>query len=102
MKVTEQNEKAGLKLSIQKTKIMISGPIWGKIESSDRFYFLGFQKSLQTVTAAMNEKMFASWKESYDKSRQNITKQRCHFANKDPYSESYILYSSHVRVVNRY
>ena len=67
---------------------MISGPIWGKIESSDRFYFLGFQKSLQTVTAAMNEKMFASWKESYDKSRQNITKQRCHFANKDPSNQS--------------
>ena len=87
MKVTEQSEKAGLKLSIQKTKIMISGPIWGKIKNSDIFYFLGFQKSLQTVTAAMNEKMFASWKESYDKSRQNITKQRCHFENKDPHSE---------------
>ena len=100
MKVTEQSEKAGLKFSIQKTKIMISSPIWGKIESSDRFYFLGFQKSLQTVTTAMNEKMFASWKESYDKYRQNITKQRCHFASKGPYCESYIFSSSHVRVVN--
>ena len=66
---------------------MISGPIWGKIKNSDRFYFLGFQKSLQTVTVAMNEKTFASWKESYDKSRQNITKQRHHFANKDLHSE---------------
>ena len=64
---------------------MISSPIWGKIESSDRFYFLCSKN--QTVTAAMNEKMFASWKESYDKSRQNITKQRCHFENKDPHSE---------------
>ena len=87
MKVTEQSGKAGLKLNIQKTKIMISGPIWGKIESRDRFYFLGFQKSLQTVTAAMNAKMFASWKESYEKSRQNIIQQRRHFANKDPHSE---------------
>ena len=88
MKVTEQSEKARLKLSIQKTKIMMSGPIWGKIESSDRLYFLGSQKSLQTVTAGMNEKILATWKESYDKSRQNITKQRCHFASKGPYCES--------------
>ena len=101
MKVKEQSEKAGLKLSFQKTKIMISHPIWAKIESSDRFYFLGFQKSLQTVTAALNGKMFTSWKVSYDTSRQNITKQRHHFANKDPYSESCIFSSSHVRIVNR-
>ena len=46
MKVKEENEKADLKLNIQKTKIMASGPItsW-KIErrknNSDRFYFLG-------------------------------------------------------------
>ena len=49
MRVKEESEKAGLKLSIQKTKIMASGPItsWqikrGKIGSSDRFYFPGLQ-----------------------------------------------------------
>ena len=49
MKVKEESEKAGLKLSIQKTKIMASGPItsWqiggGKVETSDRFYFLVLQ-----------------------------------------------------------
>ena len=48
MKVKEESEKAGLKLTIQKTKIMASGPITsGQIEGetmqSDRFYFLGFQ-----------------------------------------------------------
>ena len=49
MKVKEENEKAGLKLSIQKSEIMASGPItsWqidgGKNKSSDRFYFLGLQ-----------------------------------------------------------
>ena len=48
MKVKEVSEKAGLKLNIQKTKPMVSGPItsWqmeGKSESSDRFYFLGLQ-----------------------------------------------------------
>ena len=46
MKMREQSGKAGLKFNIQKTNIMASGPIWGKIESSDRFYFLGSKKSL--------------------------------------------------------
>ena len=50
MKVKEESEKAGLKLNIQKTKIMAPDPIchfmanrWGKSGSSDRFYFLGLQ-----------------------------------------------------------
>ena len=47
MRVKEQNEKAGLKLNIQKTKIVVSGHMtsWqlegGKVRSSDRFIFLG-------------------------------------------------------------
>ena len=48
MKVKEENEKVGLKLNIQKTKIMASGPItsWqidGDSGNSGRLYFLGFQ-----------------------------------------------------------
>ena len=48
MKVKEESEKVGLKLNIQKTKIVASGPItsWqidGKSGSSDTFYFLGLQ-----------------------------------------------------------
>ena len=48
MKVTEENEKAGLKLSIQKTKIMASGPITsrqidGETMETVRDYFLGLQ-----------------------------------------------------------
>ena len=49
MKVKEDNEKAGLKLNIQKIKIMASGPItsWqidgGNNRNSDRLYFLGLQ-----------------------------------------------------------
>ena len=49
MKVKEESEKTGLKLNIQKTKIMASGPItsWeidgGKNGNSDRLYFLGLQ-----------------------------------------------------------
>ena len=48
MKVKEESEKVGLKLSIQKTKIMASGPItsWqidGETVEKDRLYFLGLQ-----------------------------------------------------------
>ena len=49
MKVKEQSEKVGLKLNIQKTKIMASGPItswkirWGNSGNSDRLYFFGLQ-----------------------------------------------------------
>ena len=48
MKVKEENEKAGLKLNIQKTKIMASGPIfmanrWDNNGNSDRLYFFGLQ-----------------------------------------------------------
>ena len=62
MKVKEENGKVGLKLSIQKMKIIASGPIssrqkkWGKNGNSDRLYFLGLQKSLQMVIADMKLK----------------------------------------------
>ena len=62
MKVKEESEKVGLKLNIQKTKIMASGPIasWEidgeTVEISVRLYFLGAPKSLQMVIAAMNLK----------------------------------------------
>ena len=56
MKVKEESEKVGLKLNIQKTKIMASGPImangWGNNGNSDRLS-LGAAKSLQMVTAAL-------------------------------------------------
>ena len=56
MKVKEESEKVGLKLNIQKTKIMASGPItlwqiYGEHGNSDRL-FLGAPKSLQMATAA--------------------------------------------------
>ena len=61
MKVKEESEKVGLKFTIQKTKIMASGPItsgeidWETVETvSDLFW--GAPKSLQMVTAAMKLK----------------------------------------------
>ena len=57
MKVKEKSEKVGLKLNIQKTKIMASGPItsWqmGKQWKQWQTLFLGAPKSLQMVTTAM-------------------------------------------------
>ena len=62
MKVKEESEKVGLKLNIQKTKIMASGPItlWqidGKtVETVTVFILRGSKKSLQMVTSAMKLK----------------------------------------------
>ena len=62
MKVKVESEKVGLKLNIQKTKIMASGPItsWEidgeTVETVSDFIFGGLQKSLQMVTAAMKFK----------------------------------------------
>ena len=55
MKVKEESEKVGLKLNIQKTKIMASGPITSgeiDVETVSDFIFEGAPKSLQIVTAA--------------------------------------------------
>ena len=61
MKVKEESEKVGLKLNIQKTKMMASGPIisWeldGETVETVSDYFGGAPKSLQMVTAAMKLK----------------------------------------------
>ena len=62
MKVKEESEKVGLKLNIQKTKIMASGPItsWKidgeTVETVSDFIFWGAPKSLQMVTVAMKLK----------------------------------------------
>ena len=58
MKVKEESEKVGLKLNIQKMKIMASGPItpWhidGETMQTVRDYFWGAPRSLQMVIAAM-------------------------------------------------
>ena len=68
MKVKEEKEKVGLKLNIQKTKIMASGPItsWqidGETMGIVTDYFWGAPKSLQMVTAAMKLKYACSLEE---------------------------------------
>ena len=61
MKVKEESEKVGLKVNIQKTKIMVSGPITsrqidGETVETVSDFILGATKSLQMVTAAMKLK----------------------------------------------
>ena len=69
MKVKEESEKVGLKLNIQKTKIMASGPItsWqidGETVEKVRDFILGAPKSLQMVTAVMKLKDTCSLEEN--------------------------------------
>ena len=68
MKVNEESEKLGLKLNIQKTQIMASGPItsWqieGETVEIMTDFILGASKSMQMVTAAMNLKDTCSLEE---------------------------------------
>ena len=65
MRVKEESEKVGLKLKIQKTKIMASGPItsWQREGETVTEYFGGAPKSLQMVTAAMKLKDACSLEE---------------------------------------
>ena len=68
MKVKEESEKAGLKLNIQKTKIMASGPItsWqidGETMEQWQTLFFGAPKSLQILTGAMKLKDACSLEE---------------------------------------
>ena len=100
MKVKEESEKVGLKLDIQKTKIMASGPItsWEidgeKVETVSDFIFLG-SKITADGDCSHEIKTLTPWKESYDQSRQNIKKQRHHFVNKGPSSQGYGFFSGH-------
>ena len=96
MKVKEESEKVGLKLNIQKTKIMASGPItsWQKdgetMQKVTDFLFWGSK-----ITAdgdCSHEIKRHSWKKSYDQSGQHNKKQRHYFANKSPSIQSYVFF----------
>ena len=111
MKVKEESEEVGLKLNIQKTKIMVSGPItsWqidgGKMETV-RDFILGGSKitadcdgSHEIKRCSLLERKAMTNLDSILKSR-DITlptkKQRHYFANKGPSSQSYGFSSGHV------
>ena len=102
MKVKEESEKIGLKLNIQKTKIMASGPITSldvmkKLETVADF-ILGGSKITADGDCSHEVKRHTPWKKSYDQSRQHIKKQRHYSVNKGPSSQGYGFSSSHAWV----
>ena len=101
MKVKEENETVGLKLNIQKMKIMASGPIsswqiYGEAMETVTDSILGGSKITPDGDCSHEIKDAYSLEENYDQSRQHIKKQRHYFANKGPSSQSYGFPSSHV------
>ena len=101
MKVKQESEKVGLKLNIQKTKIMASGPItlWqidGETVETVSDFIFGGSKITADGDCSHEIKTLAPWKKSYDKHRQHVKKQRHYFANKGLSSQSYSFPSSHV------
>ena len=101
MKVKEESEKFDLKLNIQKTKIMASGPItsWeidGEAVETVTDFIFGGSKITTDGDCSHEIKTLAPWKKSYDQPRQHIKKQRHYFADKGPFSQSYGFSSSHI------
>ena len=83
MKVKVESEKVGLKLSIQKMKIMASGPIasWRIDEETVTDFILGGSKITGDGDCSHEIKTLAPRKKSYDQPRQHIQRQRHYFAN---------------------
>ena len=97
----EESEKVGLKLNIQKTKIMAPGPItsWQIDGETVAEFILGGSKITADGDCSHEiKRCLTPWKESYDQPRQLIKKQRHYFASKGLSSRSYGFSSSHVRM----
>ena len=102
MKVKEESEKVGLKLSIQKTKIMASGPItsWeidGEAVETVRYFIFGGSK----ITADDNcnheiKRHLLLGRKSMTNLDSILKSRRQYFANKGPFTQSYGFSSSHV------
>ena len=101
MKVKEESKNFGLKLNIQKTKIMTSSPniSWQidgvTMEKVTDFIFLG--SKIPVGSDCSHEiKTLALWKKSYDQPGQHIKKQRHYFADRGLSTQSYDFSSGHV------
>ena len=83
MKMKKESEKVDLTLNIQKIKIRAPGPITSGQTEGERLeattdFFLGFKITVDGDCCHEIKKTLAPWKESYDKPRQHIKKQRYH------------------------
>ena len=95
MKVKEESEKVGLKLNIQKTKIMASGPItsWEidgeTVETVSDFIFLGSKITADGDCSHEIKRHLLLGRKVYDQPRWHIKKQRHYFANRGPSRQDY-------------
>ena len=101
MKVKEESEKVGLKLNIQKRKIMVSSPItsWQtdgeSVQTVTDFIFLVSKTTADGDCSHEIKRCLLLGRKAIDKSRQHIQKQRHYFTDKGPSSQSYGFSSSH-------
>ena len=102
MKVKEESEKAGLKLNIQKTKIMASGPItsWEidgeMMETVTDFIFSGSQITADVDCSHEIKRHLLLGRKAMTNLDSILKKQNHYFANKGPSSQSYGFFSSHI------
>ena len=102
MKVEEDSEKAGLKLNIQKTKIMAPGPITSsqidgkKMETVADFIFLGSKITVDGDCSHEIKRCLPLGRKAMTNLDSILKRQRHHFSNKGPYSRSYDVFSSDV------
>ena len=102
MKVKEKSEKVGLKLNIQKTKIMASGLItsWQiegeTVETVAEFTFLGSKITADVDCSHEIKRCLLLGSKVLNQPRPHIKKQRHYFANKVPFNQNYGFSSSHV------
>ena len=103
IKVKQENEKASLKLNIQKTKIMGSSPItsWkikGEKWKQQQILFSWDPNSVWTVTAVMKLRHFLLGRKAMTNLHGVFKKQRHHFADKGLYNKSFGFSSSHIQI----
>ena len=101
MKVKEESETVGLKVNIQKTKIMISGPINSWQIDGETVVVVDFILGGSKITADGDcsheiKRRLLLGRKSYEQPRQHIQKQRHYFANKGPSSQGYGFSCGHV------
>ena len=102
MKVKEENEKVGLKLNIQKTKITASGPItsWEidgeTMETVTDFIFLGSKITVDSDSSHEIKRCLLLGRKAMTNLESILKSKRHYFANKGPSSQSYDLSGSHV------
>ena len=102
IRTKEESEKVGLKINVQKMKIMASGSIisWqiegGKVETVTDFIFFSSKITVDGDCSHEVQRHLLLGRKAQTNLRQHIKKQRYQFANTGPYSQSYGFPSSHV------